>query len=106
MIWSSSLAIAAVVAMGLPGRTDAKYQLGELRRFSSFRAYHDGGDAVNEDELVFDSRLVGRSIWNTQWVLIIPGLTLNSDPVVGLQRFIQQVTDIRLILQTYGYSGG
>ncbi len=81
-------------------------QLGELRRFSSFRAYHDGSDAVNEDELIFDSRLVGRSIWNTQWVLIIPGLTLNADADEGLLRFIQQVTDIRLILQTYGYSGG
>jgi hypothetical protein len=80
-------------------------RLGEPRKFAGFRAYHDGGDAVNTDELVFDSRLIGRSIWNTQWMLIIPGLTLNADPAVGLDRFIQQVSDIKLVFQTYGYSG-
>jgi hypothetical protein len=44
-------------------------------------------------------------VWNTQWVLIIPGRLLNVDPEVGLERFIEQVKDIRLALQTYGYSG-
>jgi hypothetical protein len=52
-----------------------------------------------------DSRLVGRSVWNTEWVMIIPGLTLNSDPDEGLDRFISQVTDIQLIFQTYGHTG-
>ncbi len=79
--------------------------LGLARRFSSFRAYHDGGAEINLDEVVLDSRLVGRSVWNTEWVLIIPGLTLNSDPDLGLDRFIDQVTDIKLIFQTYGHSG-
>lgn len=77
----------------------------EERRYSSFRAYHDGGSEINLDELVLDSRLVGRSVWNTEWVLIIPGQTLNSDPDEGLDRFIQQVTDIKLVFQTYGHSG-
>jgi hypothetical protein len=81
-------------------------QLAQNRQFSSFRAYHDGSAAVNSDELVFDSRLIGRSIWNTQWVLILPGRTLNADPELGLDRFIQQVSDIKLVFQTYGYSGG
>ncbi len=85
---------------GLNGR------MGEPRKFSMFRAYHDGGSEVNEDELVFDSRLIGRSIWNTQWLLIIPGRVLNEDPGEGLDRFIEQVSDIRLVFQTYGYSGG
>lgn len=81
-------------------------RLGEPRKFSTFRAYHDGGSAVNLDELVSDSRLVGRSVWNTQWLLIIPGRLLNAVPAVGLERFIEQVTDIKLVFQTYAYSGG
>jgi hypothetical protein len=78
---------------------------GESRRFSSFRAYHDGADEVNDEEMIYNSRLVGRSVRNTQWVLIIPGRTLNSDPEVGLNRFIEQVSDIKLVFDTYGYSG-
>ena len=79
--------------------------LGSPRRYSSFRAYHDAGDTLNLSEMVFDSRLVGRSVWNTEWVLIIPGLTLNSDPEEGLDRFINQVKDIKLVFQTYGHPG-
>ncbi len=81
-------------------------RLGEPRKFSTFRAYHDGGSEVNTDELVSDSRLIGRSVWNTEWILIIPGRLLNADPSTGLDRFIEQVSDIKLIFQTYGYSGG
>jgi hypothetical protein len=80
-------------------------RMGEPRKFSMFRAYHDGFSEVNTDELVTDSRLIGRSIWNTHWVLIIPGRTLNANPRVGLERFIDQVTDIKLVFQTYGYAG-
>lgn len=79
--------------------------LGSPRRFSSFRAYHDSGATLDLSEMVLDSRLVGRSVWNTEWVLIIPGLTLNSDPEEGLDRFINQVKDIKLVFQTYGHSG-
>jgi hypothetical protein len=79
--------------------------MGQARRFPAFRAYHDGGAEVNTDELVLDSRLVGRSIWNTQWLLIIPGTTLNADPTVGIDRFVQQISDIKLVFQTYGFSG-
>ncbi len=83
--------------------------LGGVRRFSSFRAYHDSGD-FDPAETVADSRLVGRSVWNTKWLLIIPGGTLHYDPDVGLDRFIgndQQpgVSDIKIFFQTYGYSG-
>ncbi len=80
---------------GLNGR------LGDQRRFSDFRAYPEElGDAVK------DTRLVGRSIWNTEWLLIIPGATLNANPEVGLDRFVDQVSDIKLIFDTYGQSGG
>ena len=84
---------------GLNGR------YGEPRKYSTFRAYHDGTDTVNMDEMVLDTRLVGRSIWNTQWLLIIPGRMLNADPNTGLDRFIAQVSDVRLVFRTYGISG-
>ena len=89
--------------------------MAEIRRFSSFRAYHDNNlnptgtapdnDLVDLDELVYDTRLVGRSVWNTRWMLIIPGATLNFDPDKGLDDFIANVSDIKLFFQTYGYSG-
>ena len=78
---------------------------GDQRQFSSFRAYHDGSDGVNDGELLFDSRLVGRSAWNTEWMVIIPGLNLDADADAGLDKFMNQVTDIKLVFQTYGYSG-
>jgi predicted outer membrane repeat protein len=89
----------------------------QIRRHSDFRAYHDSG-YVNESEMTFDSRIVGRSVWNTRWVLIIPGRNLLYDPDEGLARFIQGrriigsdermgdgITDIKLFFHTYAYSG-
>ena len=84
-------------------------QLSETRRFSSFRAYPDN-QASSEAETIaaestMDSRLIGRSVWNTQWMLIIPGGTLFADPDAGLDAFINNVSDIKLFFQTYSYSG-
>ena len=52
-----------------------------------------------------NNRLVGRSVWNTQWKLVIPGKTLLNDPKAGLDRFIQTVKDAKLYFVTYSYSG-
>jgi hypothetical protein len=52
-----------------------------------------------------NNRLVGRSVWNSQWKLVIPGRTLLNDPNEGLDRFLQTVTDIKLHFVTYSYSG-
>ncbi len=49
-----------------------------VRRFSRFRAYHDSG-GFNPAETTTDSRLIGRSVWNTRWLLIIPGETLQAN---------------------------
>jgi hypothetical protein len=90
----------------------------QIRRHSDFRAYHDSG-YVNESEMIFNSRLVGRSVWNTEWLLIIPGQNLLYDPDEGLDRFIygtevvggtgertgNGVFDIKLFFHTYAYSG-
>ena len=90
---------------------------GDIRRYSSYRAYHDSG-IFNPAETATDSRLVGRSVWNTEWLLIIPGGTLLNNPDEGLERFIagqtipgqtvrdgNGVSDIMLFFQTYGFSG-
>jgi hypothetical protein len=52
-----------------------------------------------------NNRLIGRSVWNSQWKLVIPGRTLLSDPKEGLDRFIRTVGDIRIHFVTYSYSG-
>ena len=50
-------------------------------------------------------RLIGRSVWNSKWKLVIPGYTLLNNPKQGLDRFIQTVKDIKLYYVTYSYSG-
>ncbi len=56
-------------------------------------------------EMTYDTRLVGRSVWNTRWLLIIPGGTLNADAAAGLDTFVRNISDIKLFFQTYGFSG-
>ena len=83
-----------------------------IRKHPAFRAVSD----IAKFELVFYSdslprteflneRLVGRSVWNSQWKLVIPGRTLLADPNEGLDRLIQTLTDIKLNFTTYSYSG-
>jgi hypothetical protein len=87
----------------------------QIRRFASLRAYHDSG-SFDEAETHNNGRLVGRSVWNTKWLLIIPGRTLLSDPNEGIDRFIygalkngvrdgNGVKDIKIFFQTYSISG-
>lgn len=93
----------------IPVNDTLSEQFGGMRRFSSIRAYNDTGITATAAEslgqLNTDSSLVGRSVWNTQWLLIIPGGHLLSDPKAGLDTFIGHVSDIRLFFQTYSYSG-
>ncbi|WP_309384673.1 hypothetical protein [Cerasicoccus frondis] len=83
-----------------------------LRRYTRFRAYHD--DGFDQSEMTSDTRLIGRSVWNTEWMLIITGDSLLADPDEGITRFIfgdpidsddTGVTDIKLVFETYSYSG-
>jgi probable HAF family extracellular repeat protein len=79
----------------------------DTRRHSAFRAYHDA--SFESGEFTESTRLVGRSVWNSQWVLIIPGLYLLGDSPEdaddGLDRFIDSVSDIKVYFQTYSHSG-
>src|SRR5262249_24392138 len=43
-----------------------------------------------------NKRLIGRSVWNSKWKLVIPGASLLADPNLGLDRFIQSVKDVHL----------
>ena len=82
--------------------------LGDIRKFSSFLAAgieNPDPGAIDFTTLTYDTRLVGRSVWNTRWLLIIPGATMNSDPAAGLNSFINSIKDIQLSIKTYGYSG-
>jgi hypothetical protein len=82
--------------------------MGQTKQFSSLLAFGFDHDQLSTDEsagLIYNARLVGRSAWNTRWLLIIPGATLNADPAHGLDTFINSVTDIRLVINSYGFSG-
>jgi hypothetical protein len=52
-----------------------------------------------------NNRLIGRSVWNSKWKIVIPGQTLLSDPNEGLERFLRTVRDVKLHFVTYSYSG-
>ncbi len=52
-----------------------------------------------------NNRLIGRSVWNSQWKLVIPATYLLNDPQEGLDRFLRSVRDIQLNFVTYSYSG-
>ena len=78
------------------------------KQFSSFRAYGFDSTSLSAADLAtvgYDSRLVGRSAWNTKWLLVIPGTTLNASATNGLNLFINSVKDIKLNINTHGYSG-
>ena len=92
--------------------------MAKIRRIPSFRAIVEDGDDVEPKS----TRLIGRSAWNTKWVLIIPagsllggnaenrekalstfinGLDANRDGITE----IKGVSDIELGLKTYATSG-
>jgi len=89
-----------------------------IRRYPMMDAFHYSG-VVKDDEMTGDSRLVGRSVWNRKWLLIIPGNTLLADSNKGLDTLIHGaevpggggvrdghgIDDIRLSFKTYSYSG-
>jgi len=73
------------------------------------------GACANGDPACTDVsyKLTGRSMWNTRWLLIIPGSELlGADPAQGVNVFINSntaggtgVRDIKLVMKSYGYSG-
>jgi hypothetical protein len=84
-------------------------ELFSIRKHPPFRPV-DNADVYGNNGRIFpstytNSRLVGRSVWNTSWKLIIPGHELLSDPDEGLDRLVETLKDIKIHLETYSYSG-
>ncbi len=77
---------------GLDGTSDSA---ATIRRHSTLRA---GGDFTS-------SRLVGRSVWNDKWMLVIPASSLNADRTRALDTFINGVGDIKLGIKAYSRNG-
>ncbi len=77
-----------------------------LRKHQSFRAVNDPVFFYSTVPAEFtNTRLVGRSVWNSQWKLVIPAKTLLANEQEGLSRFVASVKDIELFLRTYSHSG-
>ncbi|HMN34881.1 MAG TPA: hypothetical protein PKE36_05665 [Chiayiivirga sp.] len=90
----------------------------DLIRYPMMRAFHYS-EPFDDNQVSADSRLIGRSVWNRRWLLIIPGSTFLADPNDGLDTFIHGakvpggngvrdghgVDDIRIFFKTYSYSG-
>ncbi len=75
-----------------------------LRQHQAFRAVPDG-TVFSAGAGFTNSRLIGRSVWNSRWKIIIPGETLLADPKKGMQIFIDTVKDIKLHFESYSTAG-
>ena len=77
-----------------------------LRKHQAFRPVSDPAFFYSSVPTEFtNTRLIGRSVWNTSWKIVIPAYTLLSDEQDGLTRFVASVSDIQLFLRTYSNSG-
>ncbi|MFA6545361.1 MAG: hypothetical protein WCS99_13165, partial [Limisphaerales bacterium] len=65
---------------------------------------YGGGGQLQQSQFT-NTRLIGRSVWNTKWKMVVPGYKLLHDPNDGLDRFINSVKDIKLYYVTYSYAG-
>jgi len=76
------------------------------RKHSAVRAVDDSAYFYNfiPEEFV-SNRLIGRSVWNSAWKIVIPAYTLLNNEQEGLNRFAASVTDIQIFLRTYSNSG-
>jgi len=81
-------------------------QLWITRKHPAFRAVDDAAYFYSSMPAEFtNSRLIGRSVWNSQWKIVIPAYSLLNNEQVGIDRFVQSVQDIKLFLRTYSHSG-
>jgi hypothetical protein len=92
--------------------------LAQIRGHDPFWVWYAGTDDPSTDPQYKATRLVSRSVWNTRWILVIPASALLGYPNYdeGLNRFIYGglvngqrenggVTDIRLRIEGYSFSG-
>lgn len=77
---------------GLDGTSDSA---AKIRRHSTLVA----------DGSTYATRLVGRSVWNDKWLLVIPAASLNANRTEGLETFIKGVSDIKVGIKAYSRAG-
>lgn len=76
------------------------------RKHQAFRAVDDQAYFYSSVPAEFTNRrLVGRSVWNSQWKIVLPAYTLLNDEQRGLDHFVQTVRDIKLFIRSYSHSG-
>jgi hypothetical protein len=87
-----------------------------IRRSSPFRMYHQASPWGIDVRQQPARHLFGRSVWNSRWMLFIPGRSILADPEEGLNRLILGVpdsngsrsggvTDIEILLETDEQTG-
>ena len=77
-----------------------------IRKHQAFRMVSDPSFFYSSVPAEFtNSRLIGRSVWNGKWKIVIPAYTLHSNEQTGLDRFSASVRDIQFFLRTYSNSG-
>ena len=90
--------------------------LASLRRYPSLRAYPD--QSASDEAMLSNTRLVGRLVWNTRWLLIIPAGALHADRDFALDALIKGadlnrdgkleqpgIRDVLIGFETYSNSG-
>ena len=84
-----------------------------IKKFSTLRAYTSDAEAASNG-WSGSTRLAGRSVWNDQWLLVIPGKLLLNDADEGLNRLIYgspdasdsvALKDIKLLINSTSVSG-
>ncbi|MFZ4765513.1 MAG: hypothetical protein ACOYMN_11210, partial [Roseimicrobium sp.] len=75
-----------------------------IRKHQAFRAVPDG-TVFSSAPGFTNARLIGRSVWNSRWKIVIPGDTLLANPINGMKIFEDTVKDILIHFETYSYSG-
>lgn len=71
----------------------------------------EGFDPANPSQAGVASDLVGRSVWNSRWTLVIPAGSLLADRQEALRQFVYGadgevgITDIKLGFESYGFAG-
>jgi hypothetical protein len=77
-----------------------------IRKHQAFRPVADATMFYGSVPQEFtNTRLIGRSVWNSRWKIVIPAYTMLKDEQTGLNRFAASVKDIQLFMRTYSHSG-
>ena len=77
---------------GLDGTSDS---VATIRRHSTLRT---GPDFKS-------TRLVGRSVWNDRWLLVVPASSLNANRAAALEKFVNGIDDIKIGVRAYSRQG-